>query len=378
MRVTLIIGSLKLGGAERVMSLMANYWATHGWSVTLITLTKDRPFFDLEPAVRHVPLGVIGESATPIAAVWNNIQRVWALRRAIQASNPEAVISFLDVTNILTILATRGMHVPVIVSERTVPDPTIYSPGKAWVMLRRWVYPWADRVVLQSTHYKRFFSPAVQRICRVIPNPVVLPEQHRVDLNTEHGISLSPTSEKMIIGLGRLHASKGFDVLIQAFARIAPRHPDWRLTIWGEGVERDKLETLRQQLHLEDRVLLPGATRQPHLVLQQADIFVLSSRREGFPNALCEAMANGLPVISFDCPFGPREVIRDSVDGLLVPNGDVDTLVQAMDNLMSDESMRQRLATRAPDVLERFGIEKVMGMWEELLLDSCSMPCKIA
>ncbi|NJO07177.1 MAG: glycosyltransferase family 4 protein [Chloroflexaceae bacterium] len=372
MRVTLIIGSLALGGAERVMSLMANYWATHGWSITLITLVQERPFFDLEPGVRHVPLGVTGESATPIAAVWNNIKRVWALRRAIQASKPQAVISFLDVTNILTILATRGMRVPVIVSERTVPDPTIYSPGKAWVVLRRWVYPWADRVVLQSKHYKQFFSPAVRKISRVIPNPVVLPEQPRVEQNTTCVPSLPPTSEKMIIGLGRLHASKGFDLLVQAFARVAPKYPNWRLTIWGEGPERDNLETQRQRLHLEDRVSLPGATRQPYDVMQQADMFVLSSRIEGFPNALCEAMASGLPVISFDCPFGPREVVRDGIDGLLVPDSDVDALAQAMDNLMADEAMRLRLATRAPDVVERFGIQKVMEMWDHTIQGALS------
>jgi len=254
----------------------------------------------------------------------------------------------------------------VIVSERV--DPTLYSIGRIWEQLRRWAYPLADRIVVQTQGALSYFSSGLQPRVSIIPNPVLLPnEREQIADNLIVERFSSKDSTRSVIAMGRLTKQKGFDMLLQAFARLKDIHSEWTLIILGEGELRTELEALRGTLGLSDRVHLPGVVKNPYKVLVQADIFVMPSRFEGFPNALCEAMACGLPVISTDCLSGPREIIRDGVDGILVPNEDVEALAAAMERLMSDEAERKRLSTRAPEVLERYSLEKIMGMWEKLL-----------
>jgi GalNAc-alpha-(1->4)-GalNAc-alpha-(1->3)-diNAcBac-PP-undecaprenol alpha-1,4-N-acetyl-D-galactosaminyltransferase len=201
----------------------------------------------------------------------------------------------------------------------------------------------------------------------VIPNPVLAPDSaragHAPPRRAEGGT---------ITAMGRLAYEKGFDLLLYAFASVAARHPAWRLQIFGEGPLLSELEALARHLGLSERVSLPGFEKRPTEALRQSDLFVLPSRSEGFGNALSEAMACGLPVVSFDCPSGPRYIIRDGVDGVLVPPKDVPALAAALDRLMRDGAERARLAANAPDVLERFGVEKVMGMWERLVTSAAA------
>src|SRR2546423_7411804 len=160
--------------------------------------------------------------------------------------------------------------------------------------------------------------------------------------------------------MGRFTQEKGFASLIRAFGVVACKHPEWTLEIWGDGPVREELVEVTRQHGLHDRVILPGYTSSPHERMRNADLFVLSSRTEGFPNVLCEALACGLPVVSFDCPCGPREIVRHGVDGVLVPNGDIDALAVALGEMMGDHQRRSSFASSAPEILERFGTQSVM------------------
>jgi GalNAc-alpha-(1->4)-GalNAc-alpha-(1->3)-diNAcBac-PP-undecaprenol alpha-1,4-N-acetyl-D-galactosaminyltransferase len=360
MRITLIIHALTSGGAERVLSIMANYWAAKGWLITFLTFDDGSvaPFYELDARVQHRPLKMAEYSANLLAAITNNFKRVQILRSAILESQPDVVISFLDTTNVTTLLATRKLPFPVIVDEQN--HPAMCRASKSWELLRQWMYPRADQVVAITERALSYFSPQVQARGCVIPNPAL-------------AVSVNPApsdrwlTKPALIAIGRLNSQKGFDLLLQAFAPLRDRYPEWTLTILGEGALRSELEAQRDQLGLCDRVHFLGAVKNPQDFLSQADIFVMSSRFEGFPNALCEAMASGLAVISADCLSGPREIIRDGIDGLLVPPENVTALTAAMEHLMTDEAKRHQLAARAPEVTERFGLEKVMQMWEAVI-----------
>lgn len=360
MRVTLIIHSLGAGGAERIMSLMANYWARQGWPTTLLTIVGPdaRPFFSLDPAVALRPLDLARASPTPFSGAVANLRRLRALRRAIIDSAPDVVIVFMTQTNVLTLAATAGLGFPVIVEEHT--DPRHAALGRPWRALRRLLYPRAARVIALSDAALSYFPLAIRRRGVVMPNPVVLPVGDAPPLATEG---------RAVLALGRLVDLKGFDLLLESFARVAPHHPEWVLEIWGEGPCRVALEARRDALGLAGRAHFPGLTPRPLAELRRAGLFALSSRYEGFPTVLGEAMACGLPVVSFDCPSGPRQLVRDGVDGVLVPPGDVAALAAALDRLMGDAAERRRLAARAPEVLTRFGLDQIMGRWASLIAE---------
>jgi glycosyltransferase involved in cell wall biosynthesis len=358
MRIVLVIASLTSGGAERVLTTLANHWASGGRDVTLLTLDdgSDPPFYSLHPGVVHRSLG--SARAPSSGGLGRGMRRVGALRDGIVAERPAAVISFIDQTNVLTLLATRGLECPVIVSERV--DPQLHRIAMRWEVLRNVLYPTASTLVVQTSAARDYFSPRIQSRVRVIPNPVLEPAGGP-DVETRRNTG------RTIVAMGRLTRQKGYDLLIDAFGRLASRFPEWRVCIFGEGPARAALERQRDELGLGERVRLPGTTRRPVDKMRSGDLFVLPSRFEGFPNVLGEAMACGMPVIACDCPSGPSQLIRDDVDGLLVPPERVDLLSRALERLMARPEERARLAEHAPAVLERYGLRRIAALWEDCL-----------
>lgn len=358
MKLLFFIASLQCGGAERVSVTLCNHWAARGWDVTIATLDDGSvpPFFPLAAKVRHVALGIVKPRSF--------VSRVLGLRRFVARERPDRIVSFIDETNVLVLLAARGTGIPVVVSVRT--DPARHAIPRAWRILRRLTYPSARSIVVQTDTAATFFPASWASRVAVIPNPVP-----KMEASTPSPGS-SDDATHQIVAMGRLGKEKGFDLLIRAFAGIARAYPAWELTIFGEGEERAALAGEIERSGVAGRVHLPGRTTDAAGVLRRSELFVLPSRYEGFPNALCEAMASGLPVIAFDCRSGPRTIVRDGVDGVLVPAEDVGLLSAAMARLVADPEGRRRMGARAVEVTDRFSVQRVASLWEQLLLDGAA------
>lgn len=361
MRLSLIISGMGAGGAERVMKTLSDAWAEAGRELTLITLAgAERDFYPAHPAITRVGLDLLADSPGLGAAIANNLRRLRALRAALERARPQAIVSFTDKTNVLSILAARGLGAPVIACEHI--DPFRHDIGRLWSGLRRLTYPHAGAVVGVTGAAEQYVRRFVKNIpVLTIPNPQE-PPPPPADPPPPRPWPEGPTA----IAMGRLNRQKGFDLLLEAFAQAAPKGSPWRLVILGEGEERPALESQVAALGLTGRVHLLGRIDNPYDLLRQAELFVMSSRYEGFPMSLLEAMACGLPVLCTDCSTGAREILTPGVDGELVPPEDAPALAAALAGLMADPARRSALAANAPRVLERFSLGRVLKMWDDL------------
>jgi len=357
MRLTCVISSLEPGGSQKVMTFLAGEFVEQGAHVAVLSFedVSTAPFFPLPRAVEHHPLGLMGESFGFVDAVTNNLRRIRSLRAAIRECQPDVVLSFGAQANILTILAAWRLGVSVVVAERCAPH--LHTPA-LWRLLRRFTYPLAQRIVVQTAEGARAFGyhPRVE----VIPNPVPVPVTGKLPLDQQ-------LKRPCVVGLGRFTLQKRFDLLIDAFAVALKANPGWSLVLVGDGPERSNLERRIKDRGIVGNVRLLGYVKRPEDILSQADLFVLCSDYEGFPNALCEAMACGTAVISTDCPSGPDEIIRDSVDGLLVPPSNTAALSKAMARLMSHAGERARMGARAREVCVRFAPQRILSQWHNAL-----------
>lgn len=370
-RLTITVPSLSLGGAEGVAAMMANYWADEGDVVTLITLdSRETDTFSLSEAVQRQALGMMRDSGSLLHAVLNNRQRVRRLREAISESQPDVVISLTDRMNVLTLLAARKSNWPVLISERS--DPRHHLMGRVWSFLRKRTYPRAAALVVQTqgvAEYFRKWLPSIR--IKVIPNAVPAPRSPNISVVTEETILARPPSH-VVLGMGRLSHEKGFDLLIDAFSKLAASFPNWKLRILGEGPLRELLQATINQRGLQDRIELAGWVSDPELALDQGDLFVLSSRYEGFPNALLQSMSRGLPCISSDCESGPADIAQEGLQFLRVPVEHVGLLSEVMGLFMQDESLRKEFAINNLQVTEKFSLARYFQSWDQLIEQTIS------
>lgn len=363
----IVIHSLQGGGAERVAVDLAGYWLEHGCQVSVVTQTSAaQDAYALPEGVQRYALALDSDSGGGVWAVWANLRRLWALRRLIRRHRPTVVLGMMTKASILSVLAGHRLPCRVIATEHT--HPPVQRLPAIWRRLRRWAYPRAQAVVALTQGTADWLDrqlPGVHAL--VIPNAVRWPIQQ-----DEPVIEPPERAGRLrLLAVGRLHPVKGFDVLLEAFASIAALFPDWDLVILGEGTQRSALEEQIEQSGLAERVSLPGRIGNIGQWYAQSDLYVLSSRVEGLSNTLLEAMASGLPCVAFDCETGPREIIRNGIDGALVqPVEDAEAMAAWLSNLMAHPDERARYALRATDVRDRFSVTRVMSLWERVFRDS--------
>ena len=364
MHIMIVIHSLRGGGAERVAIDLSAYWHRLGYKVSLVTQLpkKDDAYPVPEGVIRHV-MGAAHATGGGLRGAIANWRRVRRLRRLIKKHKVDCVLGMMTTASILAVMAAQSLPCRVIATEHT--HPPIQKIPETWQRLRRWAYPRAYAVVTLTGGTARWVRDHIpgSRVV-VIPNAVRWPleKQSPVVSVPDKGAGLR------LLAVGRLHPVKGFDLLIQAFANLANYFPDWSLVILGEGDERAALQKQINDAELGHRIKLVGRVGNMVDWYQSADLYVLSSRAEGLSNTLLEAMASGLPVVAVDCDTGPREIIRDNIDGILVnPPNNADALAAHLSDLMSRPLKRATLARRAIDVRDRFSVPLVMAQWERLL-----------
>ncbi|MEM6752564.1 MAG: glycosyltransferase family 4 protein [Cyanobacteria bacterium P01_C01_bin.38] len=376
MRLTLVVPSLQSGGAERASVLLAEGLLQKGHEVSIVTLyAEEADFYELPTRVKRLALNIASDSPTLFHGVWNNFNRISVLRKEIRLLQPDIVISFLKETNILTLLALINTNIPVIISEQN--NPVLDASGGLWDKLRIFIYPTASKVVSCSKGVNDCFDWLSEDKRAIIYNPLTPIASDQKFTNISKSVTVD-SDQKLLVAMGRLTHQKGFDILLSAFHKISDKYQQWQLVILGEGELRSALEKQIEELGLTNRVMLPGVIKNPFPLLKQSEIFVLSSRYEGFGNVIIEAMACGLPVISTDCPSGPREIINHQVDGILVPTEDVWALASSIERLILDPQEAAKLAETARKTVERFKLQKIVENWEDLIAEVSNQKIELA
>ncbi len=362
-RVAIFIPSLVGGGAEKSMVRLANGLAGRGLAVELVLARAYGPYL---PAVSE-QVKVVDLGASRV------LSSLPALARYLRHTRPNALLSCLDYANITSLSARRlaRFRGKVVVNEQnTISITARHSNQKRQrlvPMLVKMTYPWADCVIGNSQgvadDLRRITGLRNGRI-KVLYNPVVTPELREKAAASPGHPWLEPGQPPVVLAVGRLTAQKDFPTLIRAFAEIrkATTQPA-RLLILGEGPDREVLEELVRELGLEDEVSLPGFVENPYAYMARASVFVLSSRWEGLPTVLIEALYCGVPVVATDCPSGPREILAEGKYGALVPMQDVPALAGAIGRAIEGSTPRPCEASWRP-----YELENIVDQYVSLLL----------
>ena len=352
MKITLVISSLTGGGAERVMCSLANHFARAGWDVDMLTFDESAACVALEEGIVATPLLARREKSRVKAL--NLLRRIPRMRRHLRACGSDVCIVMLPIPTILVLAMARQLKAPIIAAERA--EPSRYRRPVRFLLRR--LCRRASAWIFQTETVRGWYLPHLKDVpSTIIPNavtPAFLTEP------------CADGREKTIVSAGRLCPQKNFAMLIRAFARIAGDYPEHRLIIYGEGRLREELQAWAQEAGVGGRVDFPGRVEDMPQRLQRAGLFVLPSDYEGMPNALIEAMAQGLPCVATDCAGGgARYLVQDGHNGLLIPARDEDALVDALRRILTDGALAQTLGANALQVRQTLAPDVIHQRWVE-------------
>lgn len=351
MKISMFIGGLTGGGAERVLCNLANYLDNHGHDVSMIAMSETKEQYELNQNVKVTYLLNLKERKNKFNGLFKRIHR---LKKCLKTSDAEAYVVFLPVTIAFMLFFRRLIKAPVVASERC--DPAVYSKSEKFLM--KHYGKRADLWVFQTEDAAKWYESIAKKSV-VIPNainPAFIREPYL------------EVKEKSIVAAGRLCEQKNFTLLIEAFSQVSDEFSDYKLKIYGKGPLESQLKELVDNKGLSDRVEFMGYVDNMPEQLEKASLFVLSSDFEGMPNALMEAMALGLPCVSTDCPCGgPKFLIKDRENGLLVPVNDVEAMSSAIKEMLANEELQNTCSNNARNIVETLRPEVIYSHWEEVI-----------
>lgn len=347
------------GGAERVVSNLANQLVKENYEIIAATQWQGEVEFRLDERVRRVHVGLRQEDEKKSRPA-KIFLRFRYLRELIKKECPDVIISFTRRPNYRALISAMGTGVPVIAAVRQ--DPKSYYNSMADKILIPVLYRRAAGCVFQTREQQECFPASLQRRSKIILNPV----------NDKYlNVPKPAEREKVVVQSGRLVDFKNQAMLLKAFWKVHEKHPEYILKIYGgdsfDGT-KEKLESIIKEYGAEGYMMLMGASDNLEKELPRAAVYAFSSDYEGMPNALLEAMALGMPVVATDCPCGgPRTVIEDGKNGLLIPVGDEKAMTESINRLIEDRSLAEYLGDNARKISKRINGTAVLGQWKEYI-----------
>jgi GalNAc-alpha-(1->4)-GalNAc-alpha-(1->3)-diNAcBac-PP-undecaprenol alpha-1,4-N-acetyl-D-galactosaminyltransferase len=351
-KVAFIIYSLEMGGAERVISELANKFSEKKSKIFIILFSQKKPYFDLNSNITLIHLPVLSDTSSIFIKINNTFKRFYFLRKVILENDITNIISFTTTINIYSLIVSFLTPAKIIISERT--DPLAHKIDSILVVLRKLFYRFADKVVIQNKVQYDFYSKYVNsEKLLIIPNPVK---------KIVGNIYLN--KEVNIISVGRLIKSKNHIELIMCFkdAEI-----NCKLIIIGDGDQKETIVDFLKKNDLQNRVELLGSQKDVYKHLNPNCIFASTSLYEGFPNALIEAMNAGLNCIHYDCPSGINEIIEDDVNGYLIPLNSKEIFTQKLKEVYQNSEKRIVISENAKIRAKDYDAEKISKKWEQIL-----------